>query len=219
MPSSSDLPITGNERGAVPLAERVARLLARPDSAAYAALLESVEEGNPDPIELARALLQVASALVQMAAMWGAFCPEGPRRPPGGPPWPDPAVARRQGSEERDQVAEIQGRLARAVWEAVAPAATRLPTLHQRRQTGQRVRVQEALDVATLLAQALIVLDLRPLGEVGEVTAYDPRQHVPRHKKDHPLEPGTTVQVDTVGYTYQDRVLRPAQVVPVERDK
>jgi hypothetical protein len=211
----------------------VARLLAAPDSAAYAMLLEAVEEGNPGTAELATALLQVASALVQTAAAQSPqFVVSRPEREvkdrgvvENGTTVPDYkrpafAAARRTLQEEIDAaVADVKERLGRAAFEAAAPAATRLPTLRQRQQAGQRVRVQEVLDVATLLAEALTVLDLRPLGNVGEVTTYDPRQHVPRYQKDHPLAPGTKVRVDTVGYTCQGRVLRPAQVVRVTSDE
>jgi hypothetical protein len=198
----------------------VARLLAAPDSAAYAMLLEAVEEGNPGTAELATALLQVASALVQTAAaqagVRSAEC--GVRKTDSGIPPPQSEI-RNPKWEVDAAVTDVKERLGRAAFEAAAPAATRLPTLRQRQQAGQRVRVQEVLDVATLLAEALTVLDLRPLGNVGEVTTYDPRQHVPRYQKDHPLAPGTKVRVDTVGYTCQGRVLRPAQVVRVTSDE
>lgn len=195
----------------------VAQLLAQPDSTTYAALLEAVEAGEPTPAELARALLQVASALVQAAA--------GNPAPEAEADWTfresehlSRAAARRQEQEAlRRAIAETQERLGRAVFEAAAPAALHLPTLQQRRQAGLRVRVQEVLDVATLLAEALRVLGLQPLGKVGEVTAYDPRCHVPRYKKHGPLKPGTMVRVEKVGYTGQGRVLRPAQVVPLAR--
>jgi molecular chaperone GrpE (heat shock protein) len=193
----------------------VAQLLAQPDSAAYAALFEAVESGEPTPAELARALLQVASALVQTAARKPLPEAEADRASRESERPSRAAACREEQEALHRAIAETQERLSRAVFEAAAPAALHLPTLQQRRQAGLRVRVQEALDVATLLAEALQVLDLRPLGKVGEVTAYDPRYHVPRYKKHGPLKPGTTVRVEKVGYTGQGRVLRPAQVVPV----
>lgn len=195
----------------------VAQLLAQPDGTTYAALLEAVEAGEPTPAELAKALLQVASALVQTAA--GNPAPEAET----GRTFRESERLSRAAARQQEQealhraIAETEERLGRAVFEAAAPAALHLPTLQQRRQAGLRVRVQEVLDVATLLAEALRVLGLQPLGKVGEVTAYDPRRHVPRYKKHGPLKPGTMVRVEKVGYTGQGRVLRPAQVVPLAR--
>ncbi|HIE52497.1 MAG TPA: nucleotide exchange factor GrpE [Armatimonadetes bacterium] len=205
-----------NERAAASpdsLSAAVQELLANPEGERYQALLRAVEAGAPPAEELATSLLQVASALVQTVQQQGTTAALRERWEQQRRQWEELAAARRNlRQREEDLRAETEERLARRLFAAAAPAAVQLPTLRWRMERGRRVLRRELLAVATVLAEALAVVGLEPLGQVGETVAYDPRRHLPARPRAAGFSPGDPVVVHTVGYTYRGRVLRPAQV-------
>lgn len=60
------------------------------------------------------------------------------------------------------------------------------------------------------LAQALEQVDVRPIRTSG---IFDPTQHEAVESRTSDLEPGTILETLRPGYTWQDRILRPARVV------
>lgn len=97
-----------------------------------------------------------------------------------------------------------------ALYQALEPLLTQLPLVRHAVACGREVEARDLLDLLGPLDEALGLLGLAAIGEVGSEVPFDPARH---QAAGFPApEPGAPVRVKHPGFRLDDRILRRARV-------
>lgn len=97
-----------------------------------------------------------------------------------------------------------------ALYQALEPLLTQLPLVRHAILAGRDVAARDLLDLLGPLDEALGLLGLVAIGEVGAEVPFDPAQHL--LAVGAAPEPGAAVTVKHPGYRLEGRILRRARV-------
>ncbi len=101
-----------------------------------------------------------------------------------------------------------------ALWQVLEPLLTQLPLVRHAVAKGREVEARDLLDLLGPLDEALGLLGLAAIGEVGGEVSFDPTRH---QAAGAPApDPGAPVLVKHPGYRLDDRILRRARVALVD---
>lgn len=100
-----------------------------------------------------------------------------------------------------------------ALWQALEPLLTQLPLVRHAVASGREVEAKDLLDLLGPLDEALGLLGLVAIGEVGGEQPFDPARH--QAVGGPAPEAGVAVVVKHPGYHLNDRILRRARVSPL----
>ena len=96
------------------------------------------------------------------------------------------------------------------LYQALEPLLTQLPLVRHAVASGREVQATDLLDLLGPLDEALGLLGLVAIGQVGDEAPFDPARH--QAVGGPPPEAGAAVTVKHPGYRLDDRILRRARV-------